>query len=70
MDVIYVSFLYIVFTRCPAGKSWSQFDFKILHYIIRLIRYQINLIRFLYEISLTGKTDENDYLYVQNTEAH
>ena len=30
----------------------------------------INLTRFLYQICLTGKSDENDYLYVQNMEAH
>ena len=28
------------------------------------------MIRFLYQICLTGKSDENDYLYAQNTEAH
>ena len=30
----------------------------------------INLTRFLCQICLTGKSDENDYLYVQNMEAH
>ena len=36
----------------------------------RLIHYQINMInmtRLLYRICLTGKSDENDYLYFQNT---
>ena len=30
----------------------------------------INLTHFLYQICLTGKSDENDCLYVQNTEGH
>ena len=51
-------------------KSGLQFVFKILHYIIRLIRYQTNLTRFLHQVCLTGKSDENDYLYVHNTETH
>ena len=42
------------------AKSGRQFVFKILHYVIRLIRYD-NLTRFLYHVCLTGKFDENDY---------
>ena len=45
-------------------KSGLQFVFKILHYIIRLIRYQTNLTRFLHQVCLTGKS------YVHNTETH
>ena len=43
----------------------------VLHYQINPISdYQIYLTRFLYQICLTGKSDKNGYLYVQNTEAH
>ena len=51
------------------------FLFKILYYQIshyQLLYYQIksdtiNLTRFLYQICLRSKSDENDYLYVLNT---
>ena len=60
------SFYCMVFTRYLAGKIWSS---SIYIQYIRL-RNTINLARFLYQISLTGKFNENDYLYVQNTEVH
>ena len=50
-------------------KFGRQFVFKILYYIIRESG-TINLTRFLYQICLTGKSDENDHLYDQNIEAH
>ena len=53
-------------------KSGRQFVFKIL-YIQDIVYYKfsgssatINLTRFLYQICRTGKSDENDYFYVQN----
>ena len=53
-------------------KSGRQFVFKIL-YVQDIVYYTlsgssgtINLTRFLYQICRTGKSDENDYFYVQN----
>ena len=58
----------MVFTRHSAGKIWSsiciQDNVKLeLHYQINVIRL-INMTRFLYQICLTDKSDENNYLYV------
>ena len=59
----------MVFTRYLAGKIWSSICIQdiVLHQInpIRLISFF-----FLYQICLTGNSDENDYLHVQNTEAN
>ena len=53
-------------------KSGRQFAFKILH-IQDIVYYTlsgssgtINLTFLLYQICRTGKSDENDYFYVQN----
>ena len=67
--MLYEIFYYLVFTRCSAGKIWSPICIEDivkpeLHYQINLIRL-INIItRFLYQICLTEKSDENNYLYV------
>ena len=67
--MLYEIFYYMVFTRYSAGKIWSSICIQDipkpeLHYHINLIRL-INIItRFLYQISLTDKFDENIYLYV------
>ena len=62
-------FYYMVFTRYSADKIWSSICIQDiakpeLHYQINLIQL-INIItRFLYQICLTDKSDENIYLYV------
>ena len=70
--MLYENFDYMVFTRHRLVKSVRQFVFKIL-YIQDIVYYTlsgsfgtINLTRFLYQICWTGKSDENDYFYVQN----
>ena len=53
-------------------KSGRQFVLKILHvqdivyYTLSGSSSTIKLTRFLYQICRTGKSDENDYFYVQN----
>ena len=44
----------MVFTRYSAGKIWSSFCMRLINIITR----------FLYQICLTDKSDENNYLYV------
>ena len=69
---------YLVFTRHSAGKIWSSIYVQdtVLHYQINPIRllcsflYPILLCSFLYPICLTGTSNENDYLYVENIEVH
>ena len=66
-------FYYMVFTRYYAGKIWSSICIQDivkpeLHYQINLIRLIKVIIRFLYQICLTDISDENNYLYVWNTE--
>ena len=63
----------MVFTRSYAGKIWSSICIHDivkpeLHYQINLIRLIKVIIRFLYQICLTDISDENNYLYVWNTE--
>ena len=60
---------YLVFTRHSAGKIWSSIYVQdtVLHYQINPIRL---LCSFLYPICLTGTSNENDYLYVENIEVH
>ena len=49
------------------SKIWSSICIQ-----VTVLHYQINPIRllcsFLYPICLTDKSNENDYLYVENTE--
>ena len=59
------NFYYMIFTRHSARKIWSSICIQNI-----TISNTINLISFLYEICLTSKSDENCYLYVQNTEAN
>ena len=66
--MLYDIFYYMVFTRYSAGKPWSiiciQDILKAeLHYQINLIRLINITTRFLYQICLTDKSDENN-LYV------
>ena len=64
-------FYYMVFTRYSAGKIWSSICIQDtvkpdLHYQINLMRL-INIItRFLYQICLTNKSDENNYLCLEH----
>ena len=59
----------MVFTRHSTGKIWSSICIQDI--VLRYTRSDTaNLTRVLYQICLTGKSDENDYLYVQNTEMH
>ena len=60
---------YMVFARYLDGKIWSSIC--VLDIVKPELRYQINLIRlidiitfFLYQICLTDKSDEHNYLYV------
>ena len=39
--MLYENFYYMVLTRHSAGKSGRQFVFKVLYYIVRLIRYDL-----------------------------
>ena len=55
------------FTRHSAGKIWLSIC---IQDSLSDQSGTINLTRFLYQICLTGKSDEKDYFYVQNTEAH
>ena len=60
---------YIVFARYSAGKIWSSICIQDivkpqLHYQINLIRLIDMITRFLYQICLTDKSDENIYLNV------
>ena len=71
--MIYESFYYMVFTRYYAGKIWSSICIQDilkpeLHDQINLIQLIKVIIRFLYQICLTDISDENNYLYVWNTE--
>ena len=66
--MLYDIFYYMVFTRYSVGKPWSiiciQDILKAeLHYQINLIRLINITTRFLYQICLTDKSDENN-LYV------
>ena len=67
--LLYEIFYYMVFPSYSAGKIWSSICMQDivkpeLHYQINLIQL-INIItRFLYQICLTDKSDENKYLYV------
>ena len=67
--MLYEIFYSMVFTRHSAAKVWSSICIQDivkpgLHYQINLIRL-INIITyFLYQICLTDKFDENNYLYV------
>ena len=71
--MLYEIFYYMVFTCYSADKIWSSICIQDI--LKALLHYQINLIRlinnsFLYHIRQTDKFDGNNYLYVQNTEAH
>ena len=68
--ILYEVFYYMVFIRYSVGKIWLSICMQDilkaeLHYHINLIRL-INIItRFLYQICLKDKSDENKYyLYV------
>ena len=65
----------MVFTLYSAGKIWSSICIQgvlkaELHHQINLIRLINIMIRFLYQICLTDKSDENNYLYVYKTQAY
>ena len=67
--MLYEIFYYMVFTRYSAGKIWSSICLQDivkpgLHYHINLIRLNNIITRFLYQICLIDKSDENIYLYV------
>ena len=67
--MLYEFFYYMVFTHYSAGKIWSSICIQDivkpeLHYQINLIRLINMITRFLYQIFLTDKSDENIYLYV------
>ena len=64
--MFYENFYYMIFARHSAGKIWSSICIQVV--VLHVMLYCIT--RFLYKICLAGKSDENDYLYVQNTEAH
>ena len=71
--MIYESFYYMVFTRYYAGKIWSSICIQDIlkpevHDQINLIRLIKVIMRFLYQICRTDISDENNYLYVWNTE--
>ena len=66
--MLYEIFYYIVFTHYSAGKIWSSICIQDivkpeLHYQINLILLINMITRFLYQICLTDKSDENIYLY-------
>ena len=66
--MLYEIFYFMVFTRYSARKIWSSVYMQDivkpeLHYQINLIRL-VNVARFLYQICLTDKSDESNYLYV------
>ena len=66
--MLYEIFYYMVFTRYLAGKIWSSICIQDivkseLNYQINLIQL-VNIARFLYQICLTDKSDESNYLYV------
>ena len=56
--MLYENFYYIIITFHSAGKIWSSICIQDI-----ALHYQINPTRFLHQICLTGKSDENDYLY-------
>ena len=63
------NFNYMVFTRYSADKIWSSICIQDivkleLHYQINLIRLINMITRFLCQICLTDKFDENIYLYI------
>ena len=72
--MLHENFDYMVFTCHSAGKIWSSIFIQDVVYLGHYIAYYtlsgspgtINLTRFLYQICRTGKSDENDYFYVQN----
>ena len=64
-------FYYMVFTRYSAGKIWSSICIQDtvkpdLHYQINLMRLINTITRFLYQICLTNKSDENNYLCLEH----
>ena len=66
--MLYEIFYFMVFTRYSPRKIWSSVYMQDivkpeLHYQINLIRL-FNVARFLYQICLTDKSDESNYLYV------
>ena len=61
--MFYENFYYMVFARHSAGFTWSSICIQVV--VLHVMLYCIT--RFLYK---SGKSDENDYLYVQNTEVH
>ena len=66
--MLYEFFYYMVFTHYSAGKIWSSICIQDivkpeLHYQINLILLINMITRFLYQICLTDKSDENIYLY-------
>ena len=66
--MLYETFYFMVFTRYSPRKIWSSVYMQDivkpeLHYQINLIRL-VNVARFLYQICLTDKSDESNYLYV------
>ena len=66
--MLYEIFYFMVFTRYSPRKIWSSVYMQDivkpeLHYQINLIRL-VNVARFLYQICLTDKSDESNYLYV------
>ena len=70
--MLYENFGYMVFTCHSAGKIWSSICIKTF-YIQDIVCFTLSglygtiyLTRFQYQICLTGKSDENDYFYVQN----
>ena len=73
--MLYKILYYMVFTLYSAGKIWSSICIQVvlkaeLHYQINLIRLINIMIRFLYQICLTDKSHENNYLYVYKTQAY
>ena len=62
--MLYEIFCYIFLTRYSAGKIWSPICMQDivepeLHYPVNLIRLINMMTRFLYQICLTDKSDEN-----------
>ena len=62
--MLHEKFYYMVFTRHLTGRIWKSICIQ------DIVSDTINLTRLMYQICLSNKSDENDYLYVQNTEAH
>ena len=68
--MLYENFYYMVLTRHSAGKIWSSVCTQdtVSHNCVTLSNWSgaINLTCKL----IKGKSDEKNYLYVQNTEAN